>query len=76
MKQIKPGSKYYEGGVRVIKNGVPTRLAAWYKDLTANGKSLVMQGPSMLRPMPSGHMTTIKETCGCESCTKAANVIS
>lgn len=25
--------KYYEGGMRIVKNGVPWRVAAWMKDL-------------------------------------------
>lgn len=36
-------SSYYDGGVRVVKDGVPCRLASWVKELTPEGQRLIGQ---------------------------------
>lgn len=38
-KQAKPD--YYSGGVRIIRDGVPCRVAGWYRDLTKRGQSII-----------------------------------
>lgn len=47
---------------RVIKNGFPAYLAPWYKDLTANGKSLIGQTKIMATYSPRlrDHLTKME----------------
>lgn len=39
----KPKSDYYAGAVRVMKDGVPVRLAPWVKELTKEGQRMIGQ---------------------------------
>lgn len=43
-------SDYYKGAKRMVKNGVPVRVAAWVKDLSPRSKAEMLQhdaGPIM-----------------------------
>lgn len=40
----KPGASYYEGGYRLVRDGIPCRVAAWVADLTPHGRSLLLRG--------------------------------
>ena len=41
---------YYNGFVRVMKDGVPCRMPVWYRDMTAEGKRMIGQGRAMSAP--------------------------
>lgn len=43
-KEPKPGDAYYAGAKRVLRNGVPCRVAAWVSGLTQNGRNVMLRG--------------------------------
>lgn len=51
---------YYKGAKRIIKDGVPVRVAPWFADLTANGKKLV--GQNRIASAPYGRHMQMKGT--------------
>ena len=55
-------SDYYKGAKRVMKSGIPCRVAPWYSELTTNGRAMMMQGNNLCkkpsrRPIPMKTVT-------------------
>lgn len=62
-KTPKPGAAYYEGGYRLVQNGVPVRVAAWVKNLSPHARKLMDRGsrdpaPNSLQVQAQRHHQT------------------
>jgi len=50
--QTKP-ARWQDGMYRIMRDGVPTYVAPWCKDLTPAGKSLLCRGSDNPKPKPA-----------------------
>lgn len=63
---MKAKRDYYAGAKRVVKDGVPCRVASWYSDLSAEGQRAI-GGDCRIRTAPyprNGGLTKIPRTDG------------
>lgn len=51
-------SDYYSGAVRIVKDGVPCRVAPWFKNLTSDGKKMI--GTNRIYSAPYGKYISFK----------------
>lgn len=43
-REAEKAKGYYDGYVRVVKNGVPCRMPAWYGELSGAARSSILSG--------------------------------
>ena len=50
----KPRS-YYDGGHRIVRDGIPCRVAAWVKDLSPRNERAIGTEPIRSKAYPKGY---------------------